>query len=120
MKKICAILILALLALLAGCALAETSTIARSGALAAYLDGEGRLYLPGNEQPVNRQSADALVSIDPYRVLFLSTQPNGTRDRYMLDLGSFQPSDHCYFRTRPTNREDVSNVWVDRLFFVWE
>ena len=41
-------------------------------------------------------------------------------DYKLLDLGSFQPSDHCYFRTRPTNREDVSNVWVDRLFFVWE
>ena len=38
----------------------------------------------------------------------------------LLDLGSFEPSDHCYFRTRPTNREDVSDVWVDRLFFVWE
>ncbi len=88
MKKICAILILALLAALAGCALAETSTVARSGALAAYLDGEGRLYLPGNTQPVNRQRADALVSVDPYRLLFLSQKSDGTRDLYMIDLGS--------------------------------
>ena len=89
-KKICAILILALLAVLAGCALAETRTVARSGALAAYLDGEGKLYMSGNAQPVNRQRADALVSVDPYRVLFLSTQSDGTRDLYMIDLGALR------------------------------
>ena len=112
MKKICAILILALLALLAGCALAETSTLVRSGALAAYLDGEGKLYLPGNEQPVNRSSADALVSVDPYRVLFLSTQPDGTRDLYMIDLGSFRE------RLVAKNVHDACMADEDTLYYV--
>ena len=89
MKKTGAILIAVALLLLMGCALAETSTVARSGALAAYLDGDGHLYLPGNETSINRASADALVSIDPYRVLFVSDRSDGTRDLYMIDLGSF-------------------------------
>ena len=49
--------------LLAGCALAEQSTVARNGSLAAYLDGEGHLYLPGNEKPIN---AAVAAGIDTY------------------------------------------------------
>ncbi len=41
-------------------------------------------------------------------------------DYKLLDLGTFEPSDHCYFWACPPQREDVSNIWVDRLFFVWE
>lgn len=88
MKRLVAIMMAAFLLLAAGCALAETSAVARSGALAAYLDGEGQLYLPGNEKPINRASADGLVSIDPYRVLFTSRQSDGTDDLYRVDLGS--------------------------------
>ena len=88
MKKLCAILLAALMLLAAG-ALAESATVTRSGALAAYLDGAGGLYLPGNDQAVNTATADALVSIDPYRVLFLSRRADGDRDLYMLDLSDF-------------------------------
>lgn len=88
MKRLVAMMMAALL-MLAGWALAEGSAVQRSGALAAYLDGEGGLYLPGNEKPINHANADALISIDPYRVLFTSQQSDGTRDLYMIDLGSF-------------------------------
>lgn len=88
MKKICALLLLIAALGLRG-ALAEASPVARSGDLAAYLDGAGGLYLPGNAKPVNRASADALVSIDAYRALFLSARSDGGRDLYMLDLGDF-------------------------------
>ncbi len=40
--------------------------------LAAYVDGYGNLYIPGREQPVNDARADQIVSIDPYRLIFLS------------------------------------------------
>ena len=40
MKKLCAILMAALVLLMATGAMADTSTVARSGALAAYLDGK--------------------------------------------------------------------------------
>ena len=87
MKKALAIL-LALLALaLATGALAETPVV-RSGALAAYLDGDGKLYLPGNDAPVNRARADGLVSIDAYRLLFTSDRAEGGADLYMINLES--------------------------------
>ena len=90
MKKLCAILVVMLLALPVVCgALAETGPVARNGALAAYLDGVGGLYLPGSEDALNTAAADAVVSIDPYRVLFLSKRADGDRDLYAIDLGDF-------------------------------
>ena len=89
MKKRCAMaLMLAALMLLSGFALADAA-VSRSGALAAYLDGAGGLYLPGNPKAVNTAPADTLVSIDPYRVLFLSERGDGACDLYMIDLGDF-------------------------------
>ncbi|MGX8705524.1 MAG: hypothetical protein ACSW8J_03000, partial [bacterium] len=89
MKRIAAMLLALLVCLLAGFALAEDLPVQRSGALAAYVDGAGQLFLPGNDKAINRASADALISIDPYRVLFTSEQPDGSSDLYMIDLGTF-------------------------------
>ena len=90
MKKTGAILLMIAICLLAtSFALAETSPVVTSGALAAYLDGDGHLYVPGNASAINRAQADELISIDSYRVLFLSPRLDGASDLYMIDLGSF-------------------------------
>ena len=55
--------------------------------------------------------------------LFTSTIPleeiKGSEYKF-LDLGTFEPTDHCDFWACPPNRDDVSSIWIDRLFFVWE
>ena len=88
MKRIAAILLALCMLALAGFALAE-QPVQRSGALAAYVDGQGHLFLPGNTKAINTANANTLVSIDPYRVLFTSEQADGTSDLYMIDLGTF-------------------------------
>ena len=88
MKRAAALLIAVCLLLLAGFAVAE-QPVERSGALAAYVDGLGGLFLPGNQKAINTAPADKLISIDPYRVLFTSRQADGTDDLYMIDLGGF-------------------------------
>ena len=89
MKKLGVALLAALLCLVAFTALAETSPVVQNGALAAYQDGDGHLYLPGNPSPINRAEADALVSIDAYRLLFTSPREDGASDLYIIDLGNF-------------------------------
>ena len=89
MKRIAALMLALAVCLLAGLALAEELPVARSGSMAAYVDGAGQLFLPGNVRAVNQASADRLLSIDPYRVLFTSEQADGTSDLYMIDLGTF-------------------------------
>ena len=86
MRRTAAILLALVMLLLAGHALAAPSTVARNGALSAYLDGEGHLYLPGNEKAVNKAPANRLIAIDPYRVVFLSERGDGRSDLYMIDL----------------------------------
>ena len=88
MKRAAALLIAVCLLLLAGFAVAE-QPVERSGALAAYVDGLGGLFLPGNGKAINTAPANKLISIDPYRVLFTSRQADGTDDLYMIDLGGF-------------------------------
>ena len=103
------LLLLALCLAAASVALAQAELVSRSGELAVYSDGEGRLYLPGREEPINERAAEDIVAIDAYRVLFTSAPdeadetaadanadtadadaaPKG-QDLYMIDLESFE------------------------------
>ncbi len=64
--------------------------------LAAYVDGSGNLYIPGNDEPINENSADAIISIDSYRLTFLSVTDEGTDDEQtalvVIDLTTFEES----------------------------
>ena len=99
-KRIAFLLIAALCALLSVSAIAEDaagrgSLTVRNDSLAAYLDGEGGLFIPGNSQPINQRPADSIVSIDPYRLIFLSKSESGDQEKTALvciDLSSFEES----------------------------
>ena len=71
------ILALALCLLIAGLALAEDGPVVRSGALAAYTDGSGKIYLPGNDEAINTAEARSIAAIDAYRLLFYSASEDG-------------------------------------------
>ena len=94
MKKIGALILLLTVCLsLAASALAETGPVGRSDSLAAYVDGDGHLFLPGRTEAVNTNQADGIVAINAYRVLYYSPDEFlGTRDLYMIDLGSLKES----------------------------
>ena len=93
MKKIGAVILVLALCLLATCsALAEHGLIARNEALTAYADGEGHIYLPGNPSAINQASASSIVSIDAYRLLFLSDVEGSGSNLYMIDLETFEES----------------------------
>lgn len=84
-------LLLALCLLVAPLAVAEGGPVARSDAFAAYVDGEGHLYLPGKAEPINDATADSVVAIDAYRVLYMSPDDfQDTEDLYMIDLQSLE------------------------------
>ena len=75
-------------------AFAESTTgrgdlVVRSESLSAYVDGDGNLWIPGNSQPVNKTKADAIVSIDAYRLIFFSVDDGGKRALLSLDLSTF-------------------------------
>ena len=77
MKKCLSLLLAAVMTLLCCSAFAESTTgrgdlVVRSESLSAYVDGDGNLWIPGNSQPVNKTKADAIVSIDAYRLIFFS------------------------------------------------
>ena len=80
MKKLSFLLIL-VLALILICAPAyatETSgqggMVARNGELAAFLDGNGSIYISGLNTPVNTTPAASVLTIDSYRILFLAKE----------------------------------------------
>ena len=84
-------LLLALCLLVAPLAVAEGGPVARSDAFAAYVDGEGHLYLPGRAEPINDATADSVVAIDAYRALYMSPDDfQDTEDLYMIDLQSLE------------------------------
>ena len=86
-------LLLALCLLVAPLAVAEGGPVARSDAFAAYVDGEGHLYLPGRAEPINGETADSVVAIDAYRALYMSPDDfQDTEDLYMIDLQSLEES----------------------------
>ena len=91
-KRILALLIAVMIALSALPAWAESTdgrgnTIVQNETLAAYVDGKGNLYIPGNDQPVNTTYADSIVSIDPYRLVFLSkSEENETEKTALISL----------------------------------
>ena len=98
-KRIAILLIAAFCILLSVSAMAESTTgrgdlVARSENLAAYLDGEGNLLIPGKEAPVNERPADSIISIDPYRLLFLSKSGEETDAEktalVSIDLSTFE------------------------------
>ena len=94
MKRIGVLLLALVMCLIcAALASAETSPVAQSGAVAAYIDGKGGLFLPGKAEAVNQKSANSIVSVDNYRVLFLSPGSiQGTDDLYMIELQSLKES----------------------------
>ena len=92
------LLIAALFALLSASALAEDATgrgsfVAQGDGLAAYVDGEGNLFIPGNDEAVNNLPADAIISIDSYRLVFLSESESDSGETatalVSLDLSTF-------------------------------
>ncbi len=99
-KRITFLLLLAaLFALLSASALAEDAAgrgalVAQGDGLAAYVDGEGNLLIPGNNAAVNQLPADAIISIDSYRLIFLSkseTDAGETANALVcLDLSTFE------------------------------
>ena len=94
MKRTALLLLLVVLCLLAvPTAWAEAGPVARSDTYAAYTDGEGHLYLTGKAEAINTKTADSVVAIDAYRVLFLSPDDFlDTQDLYMIDLQSLEES----------------------------
>ena len=46
--------------------------VARNGELAAFLDGNGSIYISGLNTPVNTTPAESVLTIDSYRILFLA------------------------------------------------
>ena len=81
MKKLSLLLLILSLLLMSTSALAAgTNTnghgdlIARSAELAAFQDGSGNIYISGLNTPVNTTKAEALISIDPYRILFFAKE----------------------------------------------
>ena len=80
--------------------------------LAAYTDGNGHLMIAGNDVPVTRTRADSVISVDPYRIVFLSEDNAGKHALICLNLSD--------------NRENIlaDNVRAacmaenDRLYFV--
>ena len=94
MKKCLSLLLAAVMTLLCCSAFAESTTgrgdlVVRSESLSAYVDGDGKLWIPGNSQPVNKTKADAIVSIDAYRLIFFSVDDGGKRALLSLDLSTF-------------------------------
>ena len=97
------LLIAALFALLSASALAEDaagrgSFVAQGDGLAAYVDGEGNLFIPGNDEAVNNLPADAIISIDSYRLVFLSESESDSGETatalVSLDLSTFAEERH--------------------------
>ncbi len=87
------IVLLALCLLTAPFAVAEGQPVARSDAFAAYVDGQGHLYLPGRTEAINVKTADNVLGIDAYRVLYLSPDEFlDSQDLYMVDLQSLEES----------------------------
>ena len=92
MKRLGAIL-LALCLLTAASALAELAPVARSGSLAAYTDGQGQLYIPGKPEAVNDEQADGIISIDNYRLAYLSqATEDDPSDLRLIDLETLEDS----------------------------
>ena len=78
MKKLGFLLIM-MLALIFICAPAlavgtsgQGDMVARNGELAAFLDGNGSIYISGLNTPVNTTPAESVLTIDSYRILFLA------------------------------------------------
>ncbi len=85
------LLMLALCLLLLGVASAEAGPVGKNGTIAAYVDGDGHLYLTGRASAINTARADSVVSADAYRVLYFSADAaTGVKDLYMIDLASFK------------------------------
>ena len=70
------ILVLALILICTPALATETSgqggMVARNGELAAFLDGNGNIYISGLNTPVNTTPAASVLTIDSYRILFLA------------------------------------------------
>ena len=91
MKKTGALILLLLCLFAAAFASAESGPVARSAQLAVYTDGEGNLYLPGRDEPVNTTPAVDVVAIDAYRALFTAEdEALDALDLYMIDLERFE------------------------------
>ncbi len=91
-KRIFSLLIAVVIALSAMPAWADSAegsngAIVQTETLSAYVDGYGNLYIPGNEQPINKTYADKIVEVDPYRVIFLSkTGESGAEQTALISL----------------------------------
>lgn len=79
-KAVLFLLILSLLLTGASALAAGTHTdgqgdlLARNAELAAFLDGNGNIYISGLNTPVNTTHAESLISVDPYRILFFAEE----------------------------------------------
>ena len=75
MKRTGILILLSCLCLLA-CqfALADGSPVARSDDFAAYIDGDGHLFLPGRAEPINTVPASGVIAIDAYRARSIDLQ----------------------------------------------
>ena len=91
MKRIGAIL-LALCLIATGSALAELAPVSRSDMLAAYSDGQGKLYIPGRDRAVNSEAAAGIISIDNYRLAYLTENGDNAGDLRVIDLDSLEDS----------------------------
>ena len=91
MKRFGALIFMLALCLLATSALAEGVPVARGDDIAAYVDGQGSLFLAGRDDPINNTDADSVVAVDAYRALFYCPDNFlGTNDLYMIDLETFK------------------------------
>ncbi|MEE1200719.1 MAG: hypothetical protein U0L09_08710, partial [Christensenellales bacterium] len=84
--------------------------------MSAYVDGSGNLYISGDPAPLNTLPATSVVSIDPYRIVFISTTRSENAPEksalVCLDLSG---------KTETTLYEDIYSACLDtsgRLYFV--
>ncbi|MBQ8088399.1 MAG: peptidoglycan-binding protein [Clostridia bacterium] len=105
-RLLLAMLIVGIL-LMSLCAYAENTNgqgdlMISSEGLAAYVDGDGHLLIPGNDEPINEHIADAVIAINPYRVAFTGASADGEgKDLVVIDFSTYQEKvfDHVYAAT---------------------
>ena len=64
-------LIIALIPAYAATASGRGDEVGRNGALAAFMNSTGSIYISGQSTPMNQTPARGILSIDAYRIVFL-------------------------------------------------
>lgn len=120
MKKLIATLLtlamlLSCVPALAGSAGSQSGMTTHSAELAAFEDGNGFIYISGLGTPVNTTPAAEVVSIDPYRILFLAQE----------NAAAFVPATRLIALTLDDRKESFitddaqsAAIWGDAVYYI--